>query len=486
MILNKFFLYISIDDMLFACEHRCMSKSQTSEHNSLPKAPILFAVPSLAWSLESEKSLICACLLETRGDIVREISAQLMSTDFYEEAHQNIWRCRSSLADAGVAHDVAAVVDSAGRLGLFLGGIEYVMELLHDEVLKTNSDLAIRAASKRVKDFSILRTFTQTLETALALSNTGQSTHEELIDYVGDSIENIRATAETGTTGPMPVMHYVAAVCDQIEMRLGGEEPGNTVTTGFFGLDKLTGGMTEGDLIILAARPSMGKTAVSLAIAEAAAEIGARHVLLFSTEQGGTALAYRMIASKARVDATNMRRGELSKTDLDRVFEGASAIGNLSVYIDETSEISLPEIRARSRIFAKTHGKVLIVIDYLQRLKAHREADPRIIVGEISTGLKNLAKELKCPILALAQLNRGVEARANKRPMMSDLGESGKIEQDADIILFLYRDEYYNPDTKEPGVTEVIVAKNRDGGIGVSKLASDKRTQHYEEIYLGR
>lgn len=438
---------------------------------------------SVSWSLESEKSLLCACLTESRGEIMREISALLMSTDFFDSNHQNIWRCRTSLADAGVAHDVTAILDTANRLGLHLGGAPYVMGLVQDEVLKTNSDLALRAAAKRVKDFSILRSFTDTLSTGIALAQGGQTSHEELLTYVSDSIENIRASSQAGASGPMPVMHFVAAVCDQIEMRLEGKEPENAVTTGFASVDQHIGGMADGDLLILAARPSMGKTAVSLAIAQAAAEIGARHVLLFSTEQGGNALAYRMIASKARVDATSMKRGSLNESELSRVFEGASQVGNLSIHIDETSEIALPEIRARARLFVQKYGKVLVIVDYLQRIKPHREAPPHVIVGEISTGLKNLAKELKCPVLALAQLNRVVESRANKRPMMSDLGESGKIEQDADIIMFLYRDEYYNPDTKEPGVTELIVAKNRDGSVGLAKLAFDSRTQHYQEMY---
>jgi replicative DNA helicase len=172
----------------------------------------------------------------------------------------------------------------------------------------------------------------------------------------------------------------------------------------------------------------------------------------------------------------------LAGGDFDRVVDGARQVGDTNLWIDEQSEITLPEIRAKSRVFAQKHPKPLIVVDYLQRVAAHRQADPRVIIGEISTGLKNLAKELGAPVIALAQLNRELEKRTNKRPMMSDLGESGKIEQDADIILFIYRDEVYNADTKEPGITEVIAGKNRDGQVGIRKLAFSGRTLRYEDL----
>jgi replicative DNA helicase len=435
-----------------------------------------------SWSIGSERTLLCAALTESRSDVIREIGAQLMATDFYEETHQNLWRCRTSLADAGVAHDMAAVMDSATKLNLFLGGSDYVLGLISDETLKVSSDLALKSAAKRVKDYSILRVFTETLKTATQLSESGTQSHEDLIGFVSDSIENIRSSNSIRGSGPMHIMHYVAAVTEQVEMRLNGEMPQNTVTTGFSELDQLITGFAEGDLIVLAARPSMGKTAISLALGQAAADHGARDVLYFSTEQGGNQLAYRLISSNARIDGTALKRAELSTGDFDRMIEGASKVAGLRLHVDETSEITGPEIRARSRIFAQKHTKPMIVIDYLQRLKPHRLADLRLIIRENTSSFKNLAKELKCPVILLAQLNRDVEKRTNKRPMMSDLGESGAIEQDADIIMFIYRDDYYNPDSKEPGVTELITAKNRDGAIGQIKLLFEKRTQHYSEM----
>lgn len=446
------------------------------------------------FSQESEKIVVSAALNELRSDVVREVSLQLLATDFHEEAHQNLWRCRNSLVDAGAAHDVTAVMDSARKLNLFFGGVEYVMGLATDDALATSSEVALRAAARRIKDYSILRQWQDSLSTAQDLIASGTESHEGIASYVSDTLENIRAMNTLRATGPVHVMDYVSSAIEQVEQLLEGKASTSSVSTSFQCIDKLTMGMADGDLIILAARPSMGKTALSLAYAEGAARGSfgqeSRDVLYFSTEQGGVALARRMIASSGRVDATGLRNGELNDGDFGRLMEGASNIAGLSLWIDETSEITLPEIKARARIWAaqrKPGRRLLIIVDYLQRVSSHRKSDPFVddkkVVSEISTGLKNLAKELKCPVLALAQLNRECEKRTNKRPMLSDLGDSGKIEQDADLVKFMYRDEYYNPDSKEPGIVEIIVAKNREGAVGVAKLAFEKRTQKFTEGY---
>ncbi len=469
-----FLKHIFIDKGVFAWDYGFMSTTATPL--------ILNQTDSVNKSLESEQALIAACLDSSRSEMMFEIESLLTASDFSEPAHQNIWRCRTSLSDAGVPHDVAAVLDAGKKLGLDLGGVEYVMKLLHDDALKTMSALSLSASARRVKDFASMRSFAETMLEAQSRTMSGAYNYEEVMSYVSDSIENLRASNAARSSGPAPLMQYVAAVLDQVAMRMDGEEPTNTVPFGFERLDNITGGMTDGDLIVLAARPSMGKTAISLAIAESVASAGQRHVLIFSMEQSGVQLAYRFIASRSRLDATKLKRGELQGDDFRRFDDGVREVGDLRIHIDETSELTVGEIRARSRIFRAKHENVLIVVDYLQYIKDHREGDKRVIVGEISRGLKGLAKELKCPVLALAQLNRNVETRTNKRPMMSDLGDSGKIEQDADIMLFLYRDEYYNPDTKEPGVTEVIAAKNRDGATGMTRLSFEKRSQHFEEF----
>ena len=433
------------------------------------------------FSLESERAILCAALDESRANIVREIATQISANDFYEEAHQNIWNCWSSLMDAGVAHDVASIAASARRLAVFVGGPDYLLSLAKDEILRTSSDLALQAASRRIKDLSLTRYLTSTLQSTVSLAMSGQSSLEDLTTLVNDGLEFVRSAATLRSNGPVHIAHYVSAVTEQIDMRSSGQEPTNTVTSGNEELDRLILGLHEGDLIVVAARPSMGKTAKALSIAEAAAKTG-RPVLIFSTEQSGNALTYRMLASEGRIEATQLKRGDLSQEDWSRLVDGARTLGELPIYIDDTSELTLPELRSKARQFALKHPRPLIVVDYMQRLAPHKQGEPRMIIGEISTGLKNLAKELKSPVVALAQLSRTVESRTNKRPMMSDLAESGKIEQDADMIFFLYRDDYYNPDSKHPGIAEVIVGKNRDGMIGVVREAFDKKTQRYTSI----
>lgn len=436
-------------------------------------------------SVESEKSLICAALTESRQDLIAEISRKLTANDFHELSHQNIWRCRTSLSDAGVAYDFLSILAAAKRLDLFIGGSEYVMGLIQDDVLKSNSDTALKASAKRVKDFSTRRMLLDTLDTAKnKLSNNEKSSNDEVINYVTESLESIRRAAETAQSGPLPVMFFVNAVLEQVYLRLEGIEPDNVVTSGSQTIDRLTGGFSDGDLILLAARPSMGKTAVCLHMMQAAAKEGKRHVIIFTTEQGGNALATRMIASTGRINSMNIRKGNLTDDELNRLAEGAREVGEMTMFLDETSEINLNEIKTKARQFASKFGKekIIIAVDYIQRLMPHRVAEKNVIVGEISTGLKNLAKELGCPVVALAQLNREVDKRANKRPMLSDLGDSGQLERDADIVVFIYRDEYYDANTKDLGITELIVAKCKDGAVGTVKMASDKTTQRYQDL----
>lgn len=454
-----------------------------TEANKSSETPV-----SANWSRESEELLLVAALDESRAGVIQLIAAQLLHSDFFEPAHQNLWQCRGVLADAGVAHDLSAIMDSAKRLNLFVGGAEYVVGLRTNDAMRTASDLALNGAAKRVKDYSILRTVQETLQTSNDAAIAGTQPYEEIMEFVEDSFSGIRKKNDARARGAQHVMHYVSGVIEQVEMRMSGSKPDNVVGTGFGRLDMLTGGMSNGELIVLAARPSMGKTAISLAIAGSCSTEGGYDVLFFGTEQGGIALTYRLISSSARIDSMAVKRGELPGDDFSRFAEGASQVGNMRLYIDETSELTLPELRARARTFRaqQPDRKMLVIVDYLQNLSSHRRGqafvDTRVVVGEIATGLKRLAKELNCPVLALAQLSRTLESRVNKRPIMSDLAESGKIEQDADIIMFLYRDDYYNRDTKEPGITEVIVAKNRDGGTGMTKLFFERSTQHFQEI----
>jgi replicative DNA helicase len=262
------------------------------------------------------------------------------------------------------------------------------------------------------------------------------------------------------------------------------------VPSGFVDFDKMTSGMQAGDLIVLAGRPSMGKTALAINIAEHVALNEGLPVAVFSMEMGASQLAIRIVGSIGRIDQQRLRTGKLNQEEWPRLAEAIEKLRNVSLHIDETPSLTPMELRANARRLARTCGKLgLIVVDYLQLMSGNTSSnngDNRATeIGEISRGLKMLAKELQCPVIALSQLNRSVETRTDKRPMMSDLRESGAIEQDADVIMFIYRDDYYNKDSKEPGVAEIIIGKHRNGPTGTVKLAFLKPLTRFESLASG-
>lgn len=261
------------------------------------------------------------------------------------------------------------------------------------------------------------------------------------------------------------------------------------VPTGFHDFDRMTSGLQSGDLVILAARPSMGKTALAINIAENVAIREGLPVAIFSMEMGAAQLAIRIVGSIGRIDQSRLRTGKLQDEEWPRLSESVERLREISLFIDETPGLTVSELRASARRLARRCGKLgLIVVDYLQLMSGSGSGDGEnraTELGEISRGLKMLAKELQCPVIALSQLNRSVEQRNDKRPMMSDLRESGAIEQDADVIMFIYRDDYYNKDSKEPGVAEVIIAKQRNGPTGTVKLAFLKPITKFESLASG-
>ncbi len=262
------------------------------------------------------------------------------------------------------------------------------------------------------------------------------------------------------------------------------------IPTGFYDLDRMTSGLQPGDLIILAARPAMGKTAMAINIAENVAIEAGLPVAVFSMEMGASQLAVRIVGSIGRIDQTHLRTGALTDEEWPRLTEAIEKLRSVSLHIDETPGLTVSELRANARRLARQCGKLgLIVVDYLQLMSVSggmADENRATAVGEISRGLKMLAKELQCPVIALSQLSRAVESRTDKRPMMSDLRESGAIEQDADIIFFLYRDEYYTKEAcKEPGVAELIISKQRNGPTGTVKLAFLNRITKFESLVNG-
>jgi replicative DNA helicase len=282
----------------------------------------------------------------------------------------------------------------------------------------------------------------------------------------------------------------VVQLIDRVnELHDNGAEEVTGVRTGFYDLDRLTAGLQAGDLIVLAARPSMGKTALALNMAEHVAVREGLPVVVFSMEMGASQLALRMVGSLGRIDQNHLRTGALRDDEWGRLSEAVEKLGKVSLFIDESGSLTPTELRARARRQARQCGQLgLIVVDYLQLMTGSdgtSDENRATVLGEISRGLKSLAKELKCPVVALSQLNRSVESRNDKRPMMSDLRESGAIEQDADVIMFIYRDEYYNKDSKEPGVAEIIIAKQRNGPTDTFKLTFLKPLTKFDNLAPG-
>ena len=312
----------------------------------------------------------------------------------------------------------------------------------------------------------------------------------QILDEAEGKIFKIGEEGQRSKTGFQSMDQLVMQLIDRVtELAENGAEDVTGVRTGFYELDRQTAGLQPGDLIVLAARPSMGKTAFALNIAENVAVQEGLPVVVFSMEMGAAQLALRMVGSLGRIDQQHLRTGRLTDEEWARLSETVERMRNVQLYIDETPGLSPGELRARARRQARQCGQVgLIIIDYLQLMSGNggNEENRATVIGEISRGLKALAKELKCPVIALSQLNRSVETRTDKRPMMSDLRESGAIEQDADVIMFIYRDEYYTKEAcKEPGVAEIIIAKQRNGPVGTVKLAFQRMHTKFENLAPG-
>ncbi|MBS0454088.1 MAG: replicative DNA helicase [Proteobacteria bacterium] len=434
--------------------------------------------------------MLSTLLQEGREALVGQITTILNSGDFGEEVHSNLFRLWQTLSEAGHAHDLMALIDASRSHNLFTGGDEYLINLATNPTYLAASEEAIQAAATRIKELSGTRTMVKSISLCLDQAKAGTATLESLTTMLEDTAGNARTSAKSARSGPEHIRGFISTILEQVEQRLDGNAVETGASTGFPNLDRLLGGgFMDEDLIVVAARPSMGKTAITVNFLDAAATEN-RAAVLYSMEMRGTSIAKRAISKKGRIPGSVFANTQELGERLESLYEAAQALGASDIYIDEQPGLSLAEIRARSRLFQAQHSgrKIMIAVDYLQLIAAGASAKPgvesRIVVGEASKGLKQLARELKCPVIALAQLSRSVEQRANKRPMMSDLRESGQIEQDADVIMFLYRDEVYNPETTEPGITEVIVAKQREGATGTIKLAHQLAASTYEDHFI--
>jgi replicative DNA helicase len=337
----------------------------------------------------------------------------------------------------------------------------------------TPSAANIGAYGDIVREKSVLRML---IDAGTSITEDGFRPEGKSVQEVMELAEQrVFRIAESGARGKKDIVSVREAVGEAFRMLTERYEKRGQLTgisTGFTDLDELTSGLQPSDLIIVAARPSMGKTAFALNLAEAAAMRGKKAVAVFSMEMSASQLAFRLISSLGRVHAQHLRNGDLAEEDWPRVTSAITMLSDAKIFIDDTPAMSPVEMRSRSRRLQREHGLGLIVIDYLQLMQVPGNSENRATeISEISRGLKALAKELNVPVIALSQLNRSLEQRADKRPMMSDLRESGAIEQDADVIMFIYRDDYYNKESPDKGLAEIIIGKQRNGPTDTVKLA---------------
>jgi replicative DNA helicase len=412
----------------------------------------------------------------------------LTDHDFYRYEHRLIFAAIGALVAQSKPADVITVFEQLQSLGKAQdsGGLAYLNALAQSVPSAAN----MRRYAEIVRERSILRKLIAASDDiATSAFNPQGRQVSTVLDEAESKIFQIGEEGSRQKQGFQGIDKLVVSLIDRVqELHDNGAEEVTGVRTGFYDLDRMTAGLQKGDLIVLAARPSMGKTAFALNIAEHVAVQEGLPVLVFSMEMGASQLALRLVGSLGRINQQNLRTGKLDSGEWERLTDAVERLGQVQLYIDETAALTSAELRARARRMARQFGTLgLIVIDYLQLMSGSSGSDENRAteLGEISRGLKALAKELQCPVVALSQLNRSVESRNDKRPMMSDLRESGAIEQDADIIMFIYRDDYYNKESKEPGVSEIIVAKQRNGPVGDVKLTFLKPLTRFDNLAPG-
>jgi replicative DNA helicase len=437
-------------------------------------------------SMEAESSVLGGLLLDNGAwDRVGDL---LVDNDFYRHEHKLIYAAIGALINASKPADVITVNEHLQNQGKVeeMGGLSYLNSLAQYVPSASN----IRRYAEIVRERSILRKLVSASdEIATNAFNPQGKAIDRILDEAEQKIFNIGEEGSRMKQGFQSMDTLVVELLDRVQEMANNPNDITGVPTGFYDLDRMTSGLQPGDMVVLAARPSMGKTAFAINIAEHVALNEGLPVAVFSMEMGASQLAVRVVGSIGRIDQGRLRTGKLSDEEWPRLTEAIEKLRTVSLHIDETPGLTPSELRANARRLARQCGKLgLIVVDYLQLMSGSGGSggDNRATeLGEISRGLKMLAKELQCPVIALSQLNRSVEQRTDKRPMMSDLRESGAIEQDADIIMFIYRDDYYNKDSKDPGVAEIIIGKQRNGPTGTVRLTFLKNLTRFESLASG-
>jgi replicative DNA helicase len=435
--------------------------------------PQLDAIKLPPHSVEAEQSVLGGILLDsTAWDKIADI---LREQDFYRYEHRLIFRHIALLIEHAKPVDAITVAESLESNAELekIGGLVYLGSLAQNVPSAAN----IRRYAEIVRERAVMRKLAEVgAEIATSAYNPGGRDAGQLLDEAESRVFEIAEAGERGRQGFVAIPPLLTQVVERIETLYSRDNASDVtgIATGFTDLDSMTSGLQPGDLVIVAGRPSMGKTAFSVNIAEHVALEVNKPVAIFSMEMGGTQLAMRMIGSVGRLNQHTLRTGKLEDDDWSRMTHALGRLNEAPIFIDETAALNSLELRSRARrLHRQNDGLGLIVIDYIQLMSStsSKGGENRATeISEISRSLKSLAKELQVPVIALSQLNRSLEQRPNKRPIMSDLRESGAIEQDADLIIFIYRDEVYNPDSADKGKAEIIVAKQRNGPIGAVNL----------------
>jgi replicative DNA helicase len=420
-------------------------------------------------SIEAEQSVLGGLLID--NGTWDQVADLVTGNDFYRRDHRLIFSAISNLAEESQPYDAITLSEWLVNHNKLddAGGLAYLGSLSKNTPTAAN----IKAYAKIVRERSVLRQLIRvsTDIASLAYNPEGQ-TSSEILDTAEKYVFDIAEKGARSGSGYKGIKELLVMAVDRIDTLYQSDSAYTGIPSGFADFDEKTSGLQKSDLIIIAGRPSMGKTTFAMNLVENAAIKNRSTVAVFSMEMPGDQLVMRMMSSLGRIDQHKIRTGQLEDTDWPRLTSAVGILNDASIFIDDTPGLTPMEIRARSRRIAREHGLGLIVIDYLQLMQGsgNSKENRATEISEISRSLKSLAKELEVPVVALSQLNRGLEQRPNKRPIMSDLRESGAIEQDADLIVFIYRDEVYNEDSPDKGTAEIIIGKQRNGPIGMSRL----------------
>lgn len=431
-------------------------------------------------SLEAEQSVLGGIMLDAQ--VWDKVCDRIQANDFYYPSHRTIFHAMQTLLNREKPLDVITLVDwlrEQSKLGE-VNSDTYLYELARNTPSVSN----VVAYADIIRERSILR---QLIEVANSIASRAYSPEGmDTVQILDEAERRVFAIAESSpsVSGPVNIKSVLTSTVDRIDQLYHSTDSVTGLPTGYTDLDQMTSGLQPSDLVILAARPSMGKTSFAMNIAEHAAIKSQKPVLVFSLEMPSESLAMRMLSSLSRIDQHKIRTGKLEDDDWPRITSSIAMLSNAPMFIDDTPGLSPAEMRARARRIAKEQGEIgLILVDYLQLMQMPGQSESRTLeVSEISRALKSLAKELNVPVIALSQLNRSLEQRSDKRPVMSDLRESGAIEQDADVITFIYRDEVYNEDSPDVGTAEIIIAKQRNGPIGKVRLTFQGQYTRFENF----